>query len=88
MQGRRALALAGGLRGPLCALHRDPGGTQGGARWLARGGSGGLAVWVSFFWLKETLSLCPQILGGVSLGVGSGREPPGQNSLDGDRNTR
>lgn len=24
----------------------------------------GLAVWISFFWLEETLSLCPQIPGG------------------------
>lgn len=37
------------------------GGTQRGARWLARVGSGvGLAVWVSFFWLEETMSFVPR----------------------------
>lgn len=40
-------------------------------------------MWLSFFWPEETLSLCPQIPGGVSLRVGSGREPPGQNSRGG-----
>ena len=73
---------------PTLRPSQGPRGHTGRSTGLARGGSGGLAVWVSFFWLKETLFLCPRIPGGVSLGVGSGREPPGQSSLDGDRNTR
>ena len=44
----------------------------------------GLAMWVSFFWLEETLSLCPQIPGGVSLRAESGREPLGQKSWGGE----
>lgn len=73
LQGLSTLTFPWGLSGLPCALPRDPvgggvgAGTQRGAGWLARGGSGvGLAVWVSFFWLKETVSFVPRSQG-VSL---------------------
>ena len=61
-----------------------PGGTRGGAWWLAPGGHRRTGcVGLIFFWLKATLPpLSPDPQGGVSLRVGSDREPPGQGSLD------
>ena len=61
-----------------------PGGTRGGAWWLAPGGHWRTGcVGLIFFWLKATLPpLSPDPQGGVSLRVGSDREPLGQGSLD------